>query len=108
MQTALSREVPGARVDVRQLETGKPVGIPVSIRISGPEMEVLRDLSGHPQAMFRAQPNAIRVRDDWGEPAMNVRLKVNPDRANLSGITNLDIALSSAAAMSGLAVSTHP
>ena len=29
---------------------------------------------------------------------MNVRLKVDPDRANLSGITNLDIALSSAAA----------
>ena len=33
LQTALSREVPGARVDVRQLETGKPVGIPVSIQI---------------------------------------------------------------------------
>jgi multidrug efflux pump len=52
--------------------------------------------------IFRAQPNATRVRDDWGEPAMNVRLKVDPDRANLSGITNLDIALSSAAAESGL------
>jgi multidrug efflux pump subunit AcrB len=92
---------------VRQLETGKPVGIPVSIRISGPEMGVLHRLSGDLQAMFRAQPNATRVRDDWGEPAMNVRLKVNPDRANLSGITNLDIALSSAAAMSGLSVSTY-
>ena len=57
--------------------------------------------------MLRAQPNAARVRDDWGEPAMNVRLKVDPDRANLSGITNLDIALSSAAAMSGLPVSTY-
>src|SRR6202008_816227 len=107
MQTAWSREVPGARVDVRQLETGKPVGIPVSIRISGPEIEVLHDLSGQLQAMFRAQPNATRVRDDWGEPAMNVLLKVNPERANLSGITNLDISLSSAAAMSGLPVSTY-
>jgi multidrug efflux pump subunit AcrB len=107
LQTALSREVPGARVDVRQLETGKPVGIPVSIRISGPEMDVLHRLSGDLQTIFRAQPNATRVRDDWGEPAMNVRLKVDPDRANLSGITNLDIALSSAAAMSGLPVSTY-
>lgn len=107
LQTALSREVPGARVDVRQLETGKPVGIPVSVRISGPEIEVLHRLSGELQAMFRAQPNATRVRDDWGEPAMNVRLKVDPDRANLSGITNLDIALSSAAAESGLPVSTY-
>jgi multidrug efflux pump subunit AcrB len=107
LQTALSREVPGARVDVRQLETGKPVGIPVSIRISGADMGVLHRLSGDLQAILRAQPNATRVRDDWGEPAMNVQLKVDPDRANLSGITNLDVALSSAAAVSGLPVSTY-
>lgn len=107
LQTALSEQVPGARIDVRQLETGKPVGIPVSIRISGADIGVLHRLSGELQAIFRSQPNATRVRDDWGEPAMNVQLKVDPDRANLSGITNLDVALSSAAAVSGLPVSTY-
>ena len=107
LQTALSREVPGARVDVRQLETGKPVGIPVSIRISGADIGVLHQLSTQLQAIMRSQPNATRVRDDWGEPAMTVRLKVDPDRANLSGVTNLDVALSSAAAMTGLPISTY-
>ena len=107
LQTALSREVPGARIDVRQLETGKPVGIPVSIRISGPDMDALHHLSSELQAILRAQPNATRVRDDWGEPAMNVRLFVDPDRANLSGVTNLDASLSSAAAITGLPVSTY-
>ena len=107
LQTALSREIPGARIDVRQLETGKPIGIPVSIRISGPDIAELHQLSSQLQAMFRAQPNATRVRDDWGEPSMQVRLKVDPDRANLSGVTNLDVALSSAAAMTGLPVSTY-
>ncbi|HVN17892.1 MAG TPA: efflux RND transporter permease subunit [Dongiaceae bacterium] len=106
LQTALSREVPGARIDVRQLETGKPVGIPISIRISGADMDVLHSLSNEMQNILRSQPNSARVRDDWGEPAMNVQLKVDPDRANLTGITNLDVALSSAAAMSGLSVST--
>ena len=106
LQTALSREVPGARIDVRQLETGKPVGIPISIRISGADTEVLHRLSGEMQTLLRS-PNAARVRDDWGEPAMNVRLKVDPDRANISGVTNLDVALSSAAAMTGLPVSTY-
>lgn len=38
---------------------------------------------------------------------MTVRLKVDPDRANLSGVTNLDVALSSAAAMTGLPVSIY-
>ena len=107
LQTALSREVPGARIDVRQLETGKPVGIPVSIRISGADFEVLHRLSADLQQILRSQPNATRVRDDWGEPAMNVRLKVDPDRANLSGVTNLDVALSSTAAVSGLPVATY-
>ena len=107
LQTALSREVPGARIDVRQLETGKPVGIPVSIRISGADIGVLHQLSADLQAILRSQPNATRVRDDWGEPAMTVRLKVNPDRANISGVTNLDVALSSAAAVSGLPVATY-
>lgn len=107
LQTALSQQVPGARIDVRQLETGKPVGIPVSIRVSGADPTVLHRLSGELQAMLREQPNAARVRDDWGEPTMVVRLKVDPDRANLSGVTNLDVALSSAAALSGLPVSTY-
>jgi multidrug efflux pump subunit AcrB len=107
LQTALSREVPGARIDIRQLETGKPVGIPISIRVSGADTETLHRLSSDLQAIFRAQPGASRVRDDWGEPTMTVRLKVDPDRANLSGVTNLDVALSSAAAVSGLQVSTY-
>lgn len=107
LQTALSREVPGARVDVRQLETGKPVGIPVSIRVSGPDEAVLHRLSSELEGVFRAQPNAARVRDDWGEPTMTVRLKVDPDRANLSGVTNMDVALSSTAALTGLPVSTY-
>jgi multidrug efflux pump subunit AcrB len=107
LQTALSREVPGARIDIRQLETGKPVGIPISIRISGADTDVLHRLSSDLQATFRAQPGATRVRDDWGEPTMTVRLKVDPDRANLSGVTNLDVALSSAASVNGLPVSTY-
>ena len=55
LQTALTREVPGARVDVRQLETGKPVGIPISIRISGADTAVLHRLSSELQAIFRAR-----------------------------------------------------
>jgi multidrug efflux pump subunit AcrB len=92
---------------VRQLETGKPVGIPISIRISGADPEVLHRLSTELQAIFRAAPNATRVRDDWGEPALTVRLAVDPDRASLSGVTNLDVAMSSTAAVSGLPVSTY-
>jgi multidrug efflux pump subunit AcrB len=44
------------------------------------------------------------VRDDWGEERFNVRLETDPDRANLAGVTNLDVAAASATALNGYPV----
>ena len=98
LQQALSAGVPGARVDVRQLETGKPVGIPVAVRISGDDIAALRRLAEGAKAIFRTVPTADRVRDDWGAESFTVKLQIDPDRANFAGVSNLDVALSSVAA----------
>ncbi|MGV3724167.1 MAG: efflux RND transporter permease subunit, partial [Actinomycetota bacterium] len=106
LQLALSAAIPNARVDVRELESGQPVGIPVSVRISGDDIPTLRKLSEEVQGMMRAIPIADRVRDDWGPENFVVNLGVDSDRANLAGVTNLDVAASSAASMSGVQVSS--
>ncbi len=103
IQAALSR-IPGARCDVRQLETGKPVGIPVSIRVSGEDIATLRKFAGEVADALRAAPASARVRDNWGPPGLTTRLAVDDDRANLSGVTRLDVALSTASAVSGTPV----
>lgn len=104
LQARVARAVAGARVDVRELETGKPVGIPVSLRISGDDIGQLRTLAERAKAILRATPGAVRVRDDWGADTFAVKLEVDPDRANLANVTNLDVAQSSAAAMTGVTV----
>ena len=106
LQHALEEKVPGARIDVRQLETGKPVGIPVSIRLGGDDIAVLRDLSAQAQTIFRTSPRAARVRDDWGVDSFKVKLLIDPERANFAGVSNLDVALSSVASLNGLPVTT--
>jgi multidrug efflux pump len=103
-QERISKQVAGARVDVRQLETGKPVGIPVAVRISGEDVAELRRLAEKVKAVFRATPGAERIRDDWGADTFAVKLEVDPDRANLANVTNLDVARSSAVAMNGATV----
>jgi multidrug efflux pump subunit AcrB len=105
MQRALSR-VPGARIDVRQLETGKPVGIPVSIRVRGEDVKVLRTIASEVASVLRKVPGAARVRDNWGPPGLRMQLKVDDDRANLSGVSRADVALSTTAAISGMPVGT--
>jgi multidrug efflux pump subunit AcrB len=104
LQARLDAKIAGARVDVRQLETGKPVGIPVAIRIAGEDALTLRGLAEQAKAIFRDTPGAERVRDDWGADTFAVKLEVDADRANLTGLTNLDVARSSATAMNGAVV----
>jgi len=100
-QDALNNEIAGARIDVRLLENGKAVGHPVQIRVSGEDIPKLRELAENVKKILRENPIADRVRDDWGSESFAVQLKVDPDRANTAGITNLDVAVSSAVGMNG-------
>jgi multidrug efflux pump subunit AcrB len=104
-QQALSSSVPGARIDVRQLETSNPIGVPIQVMISGENEQLLRSYAGQLEAIFRGIPEAARVRNDWGAQTFSVKVAVDSDRANLAGVTNRDIATSSAGGLSGLPVS---
>jgi multidrug efflux pump subunit AcrB len=114
-QGALSERIPDAIIDVKQLQT-QPVNYPVGIRLSsraaveGPrtpeDIHTLRQLGEAVKAMLRSSPITERISDDWGDPDLTVRLEVEPDRANLAGITNSDVAYSTALALNGVQMTT--
>ncbi len=102
VQDELDRRVPGARIDVRQLETGKPVGIPVAVRISGDDANLLRGLADQVADVMRDSKLARRVRDDWGEPAAAVTLATDLDQAAVAGVSAQEIAASLGIGVSGV------
>ncbi len=115
LQSALSKEIAGAYVTVHQLQTN-PVEFPVEVQISGtsdvdPREELadnsnLRTLAGKVQEILRPIPGVQVVQNDWFEESAEVKLRIDPDRANLSGITNRDVAASTTGAISGTTVTT--
>ncbi|MBV9929086.1 MAG: efflux RND transporter permease subunit [Acidobacteria bacterium] len=106
LQAALSSQIPGARIDVRQLESGKAVGLPVQIRLTGEDIATLRDLAERTKSILEGTGLAERVRDDWGGESFAVKLQTDPDRAALSGLSNLDVAAASSAATYGSRVTS--
>ena len=64
LQDVLSGNIPNVRFDVRPLETGPPVGVPVAIRISGEDIPVLRAQADRMKDILRKSPLSRRVRDD--------------------------------------------
>jgi len=106
-QNALSAGVPEARLDVRQLETGKPIGIPVQIRLMGDDIPTLRAEAERLKAVFREVPFALRIRDDWGVDSLQTVFTLDQDRAAAAGVTAQDLEAATAAAVDGFAVTTY-
>ncbi len=102
LQPEFDRLVPGAIIDTRTLETGKPVGLPVQVRVSGEDLPLLRAEAEKLKQIFRDIPIAARVRDDWGQQSVRETVKVDVDRANLARITNSDVSNSIDAALHGV------
>src|SRR5712672_731460 len=113
LQAALSREVPGAWITVRQLQTN-PVDTPVEILISGQadtdvkdepaDIQTLRGIALQATNVLQQSPGIAVMRDDWSPDSPQVKIQIDPDRANVVGITNADVANSTAAAISGAPV----
>jgi multidrug efflux pump subunit AcrB len=115
IQDALAEEVPGAWITVRQLQTN-PVENPIELLISaqedidakneGSDIRTLRQIAQQAEDILRQAPGYIVLRDDWFPDDVQQRIQIDPDRANVAGITNADVAYASAAAMSGSLVGT--
>ena len=106
LQEVLSREIAGARVNVKELELGPPVGTPVAVRLSGDHLPTLRALAEDLTEIFRKNPKAERVQDDWGSQSFAVDVTIDPDRANRAGMSNADVAMSTAVGLNGHTVTT--
>ena len=113
LQMALSQQVPGAWITVRQLQTN-PVETPVEILISGQadtdvkdemaDIQTLRGIAAQTMDVLRQSPGIAVMRDDWSPDSPQVKIQIDPDRANVVGITNSDVANSTAAAITGATV----
>jgi len=106
LQHALSARIPGAYVDVRQLENGKPVPNPVEVRISGDDLDTLRVIAAKVDGVVRSVPISDRVRDDFGVASLRVHFDVDPVRAALAGVSNAEVAQADLAALNGAPLNT--
>lgn len=77
---------PDARVSVVNFENGPPVEAPIAIRISGPELPVLKRLAGEVEAMLAARPNLRDVVNPVSFDRVDLDLGVDEGKAALLGV----------------------
>ena len=104
IQDEIEKTVPGAKANIRRLELAMPVDYPTQVRISGPDIKVLQELSGEIKGIMETIPGSKNIDDNYGLESYKLNIKVNEEKANLVGLTNYDISSTVRMAINGLEV----
>lgn len=92
LQEYLTKSFPGTDAFVKLLDIGPPVGKPVQFRVSGPNIQRVRELSQGFAGIVSSNPLVSNVVLDWNEPSRVVKVEVLQDKARQLGISSEDIA----------------
>ena len=80
------------------------MGWPVQYRISGPDVNEVRDIAFRLAQVVAADDRARRINFDWIEPGRKIRLRIDQDQARLLGLSSESIAAVMNKVMTGAAV----
>lgn len=71
---------------------GPPVSYPIQFRVSGRDIDKVRDLANKVLAVVREHPATMSAHMNWDEPSKVVRLDVNQKKARALGLSSQTIA----------------
>jgi multidrug efflux pump subunit AcrB len=104
LERVLENDFPGAVTRIVPLELGPPVGWPVQYRVSGPDVNEVRDIALRLAQVVASDARTRRINFDWIEPARQVRIRIDQDQARLLGLSSDSIAAVLNKVMTGVTV----
>ena len=98
---------PDLNIKLGPLENGPPVGYPIQIRVSGPEVETLYRITDQVMNRLYEEPLVTTVKNTWGKQTKKLLVKVDQERARRSGVTSDDVAYSLKTSLSGIEMTEY-
>ena len=95
---------PNARGRVKAMYLGSSEPGIMEIRLSGPDIDVLRTQAEQLKAGLRKIPGTMDIKDDWNNRVISTKIEVDQYRARRAGITSQDVADSLSAFIDGTTI----
>ncbi|MBX9458119.1 MAG: efflux RND transporter permease subunit [Rhizobium sp.] len=92
LQQVAREGFPGLDVYVNLLPLGPPAGRPIQYRVSGPDLQTVRQLALDLSSIVGKHPLVSNMNYDWNEPNRAIKVDVMQDKARQLGVTSEDIA----------------
>ena len=97
-------DFPEVRGRVKLLPNGPPVPYPVQFRVTGLEVDKVREVADRVKEVMRANPNAIGVNDNWNESVKVVRIDLDQEKLRALGVTSQSVMRAANTILSGTTV----
>jgi multidrug efflux pump subunit AcrB len=98
--------IPGIEARATVFENGPPVEAPIAIKVRGPELGTLRELSLDVERLIRATAGTRNVENPSAEPRMDLRVRVDEERAGLLGVPVVSVDQTIRAGLAGVPAAT--
>jgi multidrug efflux pump subunit AcrB len=101
---AFKEDFPEVRGRVRLLPSGPPVPYPVQFRVTGLEVDKVREVADQVKQVMRENPNAVGVNDNWNESVKVVRIDLDQAKLRALGVTSQTVMRAANTILSGTTV----
>ncbi|MCU0719547.1 MAG: efflux RND transporter permease subunit [Pirellula sp.] len=85
LQSEVNKRFPLAHCAVRQLEQGPPFSAPIELRLSGPDVERLREIGSELRYVLSQTPGVTHTRSEVDEISAKGIVSIDPVTARLAG-----------------------
>ena len=89
-----NENLPGVMVSVKKYPNGVTVQYPLEIAFSGPDPEVLRDLSDKAINIMKKYPDVLNIKTDWRNKLFTWEGDYSQADSSRAGLTSFDVATS--------------
>lgn len=101
----LAQQFTSVRGLTRALTLGPMFDYPVMLRVSGSDVDKVRQIAGQAQAVMASQPYLHDVNLNWNEKSKIVNLEIDQDKARMLGINSQQLASALQSQLSGATIS---
>jgi multidrug efflux pump subunit AcrB len=97
---------PNARIQVKEFVNGVPISAPVSIRVIGPDLDVIEQLALKVENLLETVPGARDVVNPLKVAGTNLKLNVDSQKASLLGVPTVEFDRAVRLSVAGIPVGT--
>ena len=77
---------PGAKINVKEFEQGAPIEAPLTIKITGDNLDTLRSLSSKIYNWVENTPGVVNAENNLDRRSTDLWFKINREKANMFGV----------------------